>query len=276
MQKRIINKRIQNTPLYVFSQDSKTSLYTYARPITKEEAQAVASAVNSRVKSEYPNASYFNRLKVAKGGVLYNLGTFKGVLANQELMRQSQGTTWIPTIGEGYLLHRARLLDREEFMHFGIAVLSFDNSDPKVTRALITQARKKGYELPLFLSFKSLDLQINEDVVGSTPLLASTEGLLSGEKAERFLNKFRVKPKSGSVKVGSSWGGEWNASCGDHFHYDNESNKMRFITTTGSMNEVLALVKKNLSIKRAELEAKILEVDTRELKTTRSVESIFQ
>jgi hypothetical protein len=49
MAKITINQRIGGTDLYIFNKDSETGLFTYSRPLSLDEAQAVAKSVNTQI-----------------------------------------------------------------------------------------------------------------------------------------------------------------------------------------------------------------------------------
>ncbi|MEK6889031.1 MAG: hypothetical protein AABW80_02890 [Nanoarchaeota archaeon] len=201
MQNKVENQRIEGTSLYIFNKDVKTGDFTYSRPISMDEAKAVASKVDG--------------LNVADNGSLIYMNTLRGIRANRELMAQTQGNVWLPTIQEGFVLHDAKLLPSNELMDFGIALYNVENPDKQIAGKLIECARQKGYAVPILASFKSLDLEQGGERYGVTPVFVSKEGLITGQDAVKLLERFNFRGNSGVCRLGRSYGvwvADWDVS----------------------------------------------------------------
>ncbi len=281
MQNKAINQRIEGTNLYVFSQDKKTGLVTYSRPLLVDEAQAVATAVNQRIKTEYENARGLgNGLQVTENGSLYNMSTLKGILANQELMQQSKNALWFPTIQEGRLLHNAKLLPSGELMDFGLALYSDASPDAEIATFLSATARKGNYTLPLLASFKALGLKLGGERYGVTPTLTSQDGLLTGADAQKMLEGFDYTAKTGVHGVDRSGGGCLVADWGGILDSSGGGCRVGRVAAEGSERDVKALVqaqiKAQFTQQRTDLEAKLAELKAGEQATIASAETVFK
>lgn len=227
-----INQRIVGTEIFLFSKDSKGN-FTYSAPFTKEEANATAEAVNNLTKTEYAEAKGMRQgLSVdGKTFALFNMNTLKGIVANKELSRQSSGALWLPTIEEGIAMHEAdialardaeqkgrsygMLLSVGQLFDFGTALFNNKAPDEEIANSMCRTAQQGNYSLPVLASFKSLGLKVGGERYGVMPELTSGNGLISGEKAEQVLNKFRYRGNSGVRRLCRDGGAIWNAGWGD-------------------------------------------------------------
>lgn len=235
MQNQAINQRIEGTNLYIFSEDAKTGDFTYSRPIAMDEANEIASKVPG--------------LKVAQNGSLTYMNTLRGIRANRELMKQTQGEVWFPTIEEGFSLHDAKLLPSGEIMDFGIALYDAENPDKQIAGKLMADAKKKGYNVPILASFRSLDLEQGGERYGVTPIFVSKEGLITGEDAVKLLERFTWKGNSGVRRLGRDGDGNWNANWLGGL--DNASGYCRVgrVSAVGTAKNLIALAENEVRTK---------------------------
>lgn len=227
---KLINQRIANTELYVFSKDPATGLFTYSRLMTPEEGKEVARQVT------------INRgLGVTDAGVLYNMSTLKGIAANRALIKQTDGEVWLPTISEGLLLHDAGLLPAEELMDFGVAVFDARNPDQEIAQALTATAEQRGHVLPVLASFKALDFSNGGKRYGFTPVIVSGDGLITGADATKTLERF-VAGDSGVRGLFRLRGGDWDALWNDDLDYFGEYCRVGIVSAVGSAQNLKELV----------------------------------
>ena len=263
----VVNKRIANTNLYVFSRDSANDLFTYSRPITADEGKDVAGKVTIN-----------GGLGVTDEGVLYNISTLKGIVANRNLMKQTDGRVWFPTIQEGLLLHDAGLLPEGEFMDFGIAVFDGGNPDKEIARSIMQTATDKGYSLPVLASFKSLDLNESGKRYGFMPTIVSSDGLIMGQDETNVLSKFHAG-NSGVRRVFrcrvGGWNAYWNVNLGNFC----AGCRVGRVSVVGSKKNLRDLVssqiEQNYNPKRRDLQEKLASLDAQEKKCVDSAEEVL-
>ncbi len=278
---KTINGRIEETDFYVFSKNSETGLFTYSRLLNLEEANAVATAVNNTIKEKYGNARGLREgLSVdEKKASLYNMNTFKGILANRELMRQSKGTLRFCTIQEGLLLHKAKMLPLGELMDFGLAVYNSDLPNEGIAKSLVQQAQEKKYSLPILASFPSVDLEKGGEEYGVTPKLVSGIGLLSGKDALCLLkgNDFFVV-KSGVQRLGRGRGCGWGACWGylGSFGADCRVGRVSGEASAKNLQDMVdAQVKEYFEEQESNLRSKLQELKKKKRNVFASAESIL-
>ena len=265
---KMINQRIANTNLYVFSRDSDTGLFTYSRPITLDEGKEVAGQVTIN-----------KGLGVTETGVLYNMSTLKGIDANRRLMKQTDGKVWFPTISEGLLLHDAGLLLTGKIMDFGIALYDAENPDKEIAQALTKTTRQKGYALPILASFKSLDLSVGEKRYGFMPVIVSEDGLITGTDARDTLKKFSFVGNSGVHRLGRSRYGGWAASWIDDLDGFDEGCRVGRVSALGSEKNLRELVssqiEQNYNAQRRNLEQQMQSLSKQERECISSAEKVL-
>ncbi len=194
----VINQRIGETELYVFSKDVSTGLFRYARPMFKEEAEPY------RGKFIHPDiASMYAR---AKNGYLVGASVRSMSLANRGLMKKYSGRAWIPTIEEGIQLQKEKLLLPDVLTDLGVVVYAQESSEDKrpyekdLEKHLMADIKRKGYEFPVLASYKAIEFK--EQPRGhSLPEIVSTESLFTGKDAERMLNEFLHRGYRGAQRV---------------------------------------------------------------------------
>ncbi len=275
-----INQRIEGTDLYIFSKNSQTGVFTYSRPLHIEESKLVAEVVNASIKDAYANAKGLRQgLTVdEKTAALYNMNTFKGILANRELMKQTRGTLWFPTVQEGLLLHDAKLLPLGELMDFGLAVYSIGNPNKKLSESLVAQARDKNYALPILASFKALDLQSGGEEYGVTPEIVSDAHLTIGADAVELFKKFLNVGKSGVQRLYWNYVVDWVAGrdgLDDFYAYCRVGRVSGEANAKNLQALVQFQVEKNFSRRRRELEQQLQEVSVNENDCIKSAETIL-
>lgn len=243
------NKRIEGTDIYIFSKDPVSKLFTYSRSMSADEATTIAHKVPG--------------LKVINNSLAY-MSTLRGIKANRELMAQSKGNVWFPTIQEGLLLHDAQLLPSGELMDFGIALYSAGNPDKQIAEALCKTAKDKGWKLPVLASFKSLDSQEGGERYDFTPVLVSEDGLIAGEDATDILKKFTYAGDSGVRRLNrysfGDWVAYWGGSLVNSFG-DCRVGRVSAVGSTKNLKELIAMqVKQNYTDSRIQLQAQLEKV----------------
>ena len=210
-----INQRIEGTDIYVFSRGDEES-YTFFRPFELDEAKQLADATN-RLIADYDVKGLNGRgLEVDEGRTeIFNISTLRGILANRTLMQQTDGQSWFPTIGEGVKLQRAGLYRDGILIDHGLALYSEENPDSEVAQALAEDARRLGIEvMPVFASFKSLDLGQGGKRYGVIPQMVSADGLDSGEEAKKLAEENRyILGNSGVRRLdrgSDGWDADWD------------------------------------------------------------------
>lgn len=271
----VINQRIANTNLYVFSRNPATGLFTYSRPITPDEGRDVARQVTIN-----------SGLGVTEQGVLYNMSTLKGIVANRALMKQTGGKVWFPTIAEGLALHDAGLLPGGELMDFGIALYNEGNPDKEIAQALTQTAKQKGYALPVLASFRALDLTKGGKRYGFTPAIVSEDGLITGEDATKTLEKFAFVGDSGVRRLYRDWGGCWSADWREALDFFSAHCRVGRVSAEGSEKNLKDLVssqiEQNFNSQRAGyreqiscLQDKLQSLDEQEKECIASAEKVL-
>ena len=214
-----INKRIENTGIFVFDYNSITETFTYSRPFSLEEAESLAEMTNSAIENQYEGAKGLVQGLTARGGSLINMSTLRGIVANNELMKDSHGERWLPTLEQGLALDNAGMFARGVLIDFGIVLYDGNTPDKEIAQKMMETARSRGYEMPVLASFTSLGLSNGGQRYGVTPKLASENGLITGQEAVKVLEKF-YKGNSGVQRVGRDGYGNWSAywiDCLDNF-----------------------------------------------------------
>jgi len=272
---KTINQRIANTKLYVFSRDPATGLFTYSRPITSDEGRDVARQITIN-----------GGLKVTDEGVLYNMSTLKGIVANRELMKQTEGKVWFPTISEGLSLHDVGLLSAGELMDFGVAVYNDKSPDQEIAQVLTETAKQRGYALPILASFKSLDLSEGGKRYGFTPVIVSEDGLITGTDATDALKRFIVGD-SGVRRLARSRDGLWLANWAVDLDYFSGNCRVGRVSAVGSEKNLRDLVssqiKQNYNTQRAgyqtqitDLQGRLQSLDKQERECVASAEKVLR
>lgn len=275
-----INQRINETDIYVFSRNSETGLFTYSRPLLIDEANPIAEAVNISIQKEYADAQGLRQgLSIdKKTGALYNMNTFKGILANRELARQSKNTLRFSTILEGLLMHNAKMLPSGELMDFGLALFSIGDPNKKLSESLVAEAQAKNYALPLLASFSALGLNNGGEEYGVTPTLVSGEGISSGADAATMLKeRFSYVGKNGVQRLGRS-DGDWFAYWYgvDDFLVLCRVGRVSGEASAKNLQDIIQTqIKCNFSRKRKELEQQLTEILNSENECIRSAEKIL-
>jgi len=232
----IRNKRIEGTNLYIFSNNTKTGDFTYSRPIAMDEARMVADKVSG--------------LKVAKNGSLTYMNTLRGIRANRELMNQTQGKVWLPTIQEGFALHDAKLLPSGQLMDFGIALYNGENPDKQIAGKLMADAKKADYAVPIMASFKSLNLEQGGKRYEVTPIFVSKEGLISGTDAVKILERFAGKGNSGVRRLLRHLG-SWDAYWDDLLDVAYDNCRVGRVSVVGTAKNLIELAENEVRAKYA-------------------------
>lgn len=265
--KKAINQRIANTDLYVFSRDPASGLFTYSRPITADEGRTVADQVKIN-----------GGLGVTNEGVLYNMSTLKGIVANREIMKQTQGQVWFPTIAEGLALHDAGLLPYGELMDFGIAVYNDKNPDKEIAQALTETAKERGYALPILAPLKALDLKEGGKRYGFTPVIVSEDGLITGANATDTLKRF-IAGDSGVRGLGRNRYGSWDALWDDSLDLFSEHCRVGRVSAVGSEKNLRELVSSQIeqsyNAQRRNLAQQMQSLDEQERECVASAEKIL-
>ncbi|MEK6825463.1 MAG: hypothetical protein AABY00_01620 [Nanoarchaeota archaeon] len=241
---KTINQRITNTDIFIFNYNPQTSLYTYSRPFTIEEATSLAVETNNIITSRYKDA------KGLKGGItvnsdtaeLTNMSTLKGIVANRVLMNTAQKTENLkrfPTIEEGIELQKQGMLNTGVLIDFGLVLYSNTNPDQEIAGSLVTQAQEQNYALPVLASFTALDLQLGGKRYGVTPTFISSQGLLSGVEAQTFLEKHGFyQGKSGVLGLGRGRDGDWHAGWGGGFVSSDGDCRVGRVSAEGSAKKL--------------------------------------
>jgi len=210
---KAINQRIANTDIFVFGYNPQTQTFTYSRPFTAEEAEVSAKETNQAIASHYGNANGLRGGLQARNGELINMSTLKGIAANRELMRRTNGEQWLPTIEEGIELQRKGMLPSGVLIDFGLALYDSQNPDKEIAQSLSATATREGYVTPVLASFKSLDLVSGGKAYGVTPQIVSPSGLVFGEEAKKLLSENSFYKGSSGVRGLCRYGdGDWDAS----------------------------------------------------------------
>ncbi|MBU0977826.1 MAG: hypothetical protein KKD18_05400 [Nanoarchaeota archaeon] len=265
---KTINQRIANTNLYVFSRDPAAGLFTYSRPITPDEGRDVAGQITIN-----------GGLGATNEGVLYNMSTLKGIVANRALMKQTGGKVWFPTISEGLSLHDAGLLPKGELMDFGIVVYNGGNPDKEIAQALTETARQKGYALPILASFTSLDLNIGGERYGFTPVIVSEDGLITGTDATDTLKRF-ITGDSGVRRLCRGRLGDWDAGWYVDLDGFGEYCRVGRVSAVGSEKNLRELVssqiEQNYNAQRRKLEQQMQSLREQERECVASAEKVLK
>lgn len=272
-----INERIKEAAIYIFNKNPETGLFTYSRPLSVEEAECVAEAANASIRKEYKDAEGLRKgLSVdGKKGVLYNMNTFKGILANRELMKQSNNALRFSTISEGFLLHDAKMLPSGELMDFGLAVYSIGKLNKKLSESLVAKAQSKNYALPLLASFVSLGLQDGGEEYGVTSTLVSDADLITGTDAVNLLERFANVGNSGVQRLGrydGGWCADWD-NLGSFYAGCRVGRVSGKASAKNLRTLIQAQIEQNFSEKRKKLEVKLQEISMSEKKCIDSAES---
>ncbi len=266
---KMINQRIANTNLYIFSRDSDSGLFAYSRPISEDEGNYVAGQVTIN-----------EGLGVAENGALYNISALKGIDANKKLMKQTDGKVWFPTISEGLLLHDAGLLPLGKIMDFGIALFNSKNPDKEIAQALAKTARERGYDLPILASFKSLELEVGGKKYGYMPIIVSEDGLIKGKNVEDTLKRFSYVGNSGVRRLYRSGLGYWLAYWDDPLGDFSGGCRVGRVSAVGSeknLNELVSLqIAQNYDVQRKKFEEQILSLNEQERECIASAERILK
>ncbi len=241
-----INRQIEETTIYVFGKNPDGSLI-YSRPFTTEEVNAVAGSVNHVIKTEYGNADGLRQgIGVAKDNALYNMNTFKGILANRELMRQSSGDLWLPTIQESLLLHKGDMFPDSVLTDFGFVLYSDSVPNKGIAHSLASDVSGK-YSFPIVASFKSLGLEASGEEYGITPKIVSADGLITGRDVDKVLENF-VKGDSGVRRLDRGRCGVLHAYWDDLDYFD-EGCRVGRVSAVGSAKNLIELAEGEIRAK---------------------------
>ncbi|MBU1136108.1 MAG: hypothetical protein KJ559_01205 [Nanoarchaeota archaeon] len=210
-----INRRVEDTDLFVFGYNLDTGNFTYSRSFSQEEAGRLAETTNAAIDTQYKGVKGLRGGLTERNGSLTNMSTLKGIAANTILMNDSQGRRWLPTLEEGLALDGAGMLPKGVLVDFGIALYDGENPDREIAQAMMEFAKSRGFEPPVLASFSSLGLEEGGEEYGVTPQLINSKGLITGRDAVKVLERF-YKGNSGVRRVGRNDYGVWSALWPDH------------------------------------------------------------
>ena len=103
---------------------------------------------------------------------------------------------WLPELLEAKTLKSQGKLEKGVYRDYGIVVFNDKNPDEDVAKALVSQARIMGLQLPLIAPFRALDYSVNGKQINPF-FVQSSQGIISGESARREIDLFDYKGDSG-------------------------------------------------------------------------------
>lgn len=166
---------------------------------------------------------------------------------------------WLPDVREGKILESKGKLTNRVYRDFSGVV--YNNAEPNkdIAQALILQAGERKF--PLILPFKCLTLTEAENTYGAGFKIASQEGIIEGEEAQKIIKSLNFFTSFGFRRLCRDGGGDWVAYWNDDLAVSGAYGRGEWVcgeATQKNLEDALNFeISREYTAKRTEIEAQL-------------------